>query len=74
MGTNERKNSTEVGDRENRGCLCVMLQSIAVCFVACPISQAGISVPANVSVSQTDRQTVIDRVKMKCVEISQSVF
>jgi len=56
MNTNERKNCTEVGDRENRGCLCVMLQSIAVCFVACPISQAGISVPANVSITQTDRQ------------------
>jgi hypothetical protein len=57
MCTNERKNSTEVRDRENRECPCVMLQSIAVCFVACPISQAGISVPANVSISQIDRQT-----------------
>jgi len=78
MGTDERKNSTEVGNRENRRCLCVMLQSIAACFVACPISQAGISVPANVSISQTDSQTdsqkVIDRVKMKCAEIAQFVF
>jgi hypothetical protein len=60
-----------------------MLQSIAVCFVAFPISQAGISVPANVSISQidrqtdrqqTNRQTVIDREKMKCAGIAQSVF
>jgi hypothetical protein len=42
------------------------------------MSKAGISIPDNISISQmyrrTDKQTVIDRVKMKCAGIASPCF